>query len=70
MEKLDAILKSHVAVGDDTTNKLLGAAFVVVGKDGARYPKHLSYENGIEIGTDLASRVPIFGVGRPDGFRC
>jgi len=35
MEKqLDAILQKHVAIGDDTPGKLLGAAFVVVSKDG------------------------------------
>ncbi|KAL2680556.1 hypothetical protein Neosp_008158 [[Neocosmospora] mangrovei] len=30
MEKLNSILQEHVAQGQDTTNKLLGAAFVVV----------------------------------------
>ncbi|RSL70049.1 hypothetical protein CEP54_001959 [Fusarium duplospermum] len=30
MEKLNSILQEHVAQGKDTTNKLLGAAFVVV----------------------------------------
>lgn len=35
MDKLDAILRAHVADGD-STDKLLGAAFAVVDKHGAR----------------------------------
>ncbi|KAK2054954.1 beta-lactamase [Colletotrichum caudatum] len=34
---LDAILARYTAVGDDTKDKLLGAAFVVVDKDGVLY---------------------------------
>ncbi|EFQ33075.1 beta-lactamase [Colletotrichum graminicola M1.001] len=34
---LDAILAKYTAAGDDTKDKLLGAAFVVVGKDGVLY---------------------------------
>lgn len=34
MEKLNVILQRHVADGDDTANKLLGAAFVVVNAEG------------------------------------
>lgn len=34
MEKLNHILRSHVAEGEDTKDKLLGAAFIVVNKDG------------------------------------
>ncbi|KAK1977832.1 beta-lactamase [Colletotrichum cereale] len=34
---LDAILAKYTAAGDDTTDKLLGAAFVVVDKDGVLY---------------------------------
>ena len=34
MEKLQSILEAHVASGEDTKDKLLGAAFVVVNKDG------------------------------------
>lgn len=34
MEKLNDILQRHVASGDDTNNKLLGASFVVLNKDG------------------------------------
>ena len=34
LDKLDAILQAHVANGDDTTNKLLGASFAVVNKEG------------------------------------
>jgi hypothetical protein len=34
MDKLGDILKAHVAHEEDTTNKLLGAAFTVVNKDG------------------------------------
>jgi hypothetical protein len=34
MDKLDTILKAHVARGEDTTDKLLGASFIVVNKDG------------------------------------
>lgn len=41
MDKLDAILQEHVAQGQDTTNKLLGAAFVVANKDG----KSFSFEH-------------------------
>ncbi|RFU79348.1 beta-lactamase transpeptidase [Trichoderma arundinaceum] len=37
MEKLDAILKRDIAQGDDTKNKLLGAAFVVTNRDGVIY---------------------------------
>lgn len=36
-EKLNAILKSYVADGTATKDKLLGAAFVVVSKDGTRH---------------------------------
>ncbi|KAL2157959.1 hypothetical protein VTH06DRAFT_4768 [Thermothelomyces fergusii] len=36
-EKLDAILKSYVADGTATKDKLLGAAFVVVSRDGPIY---------------------------------
>ena len=35
MEKLNSILQEHVAQGQDTTNKLLGAAFVVVNAKGS-----------------------------------
>ncbi len=34
MEKLQDILRRYVVVGDDSTDKLLGAAFVVTSKDG------------------------------------
>lgn len=34
MEKLQSILEAHVASGEDTKDKLLGAAFVVVNKEG------------------------------------
>jgi hypothetical protein len=34
MEKLDAILKRDIAVGNDTKNKLLGAAFIVTDRNG------------------------------------
>jgi hypothetical protein len=34
METLDRILQKYVAVGDETTDKVLGAALVVVDKDG------------------------------------
>jgi CubicO group peptidase (beta-lactamase class C family) len=34
MARLDDILASHVAQGDDTTGKLLGATFAVLDKDG------------------------------------
>ncbi|GJN83901.1 hypothetical protein PLIIFM63780_007452 [Purpureocillium lilacinum] len=37
MEQLNAILDAHVAPADDTRDKLLGAAFVVVSKDGPLY---------------------------------
>lgn len=37
MEKLDNILESYVAEGGETKGKLLGAAFIVVNKDGRRY---------------------------------
>ncbi|KAK0384280.1 hypothetical protein NLU13_8368 [Sarocladium strictum] len=37
MDRLDDILKAHVAQGEDTTNKLLGAAFIVTNKDGFLY---------------------------------
>ncbi|KAL8343491.1 hypothetical protein RB598_004708 [Gaeumannomyces tritici] len=36
-QRLDAILESHVAVGEETKDKLLGAAFCVVNKDGILY---------------------------------
>ncbi|KAL8378060.1 hypothetical protein RB595_008653 [Gaeumannomyces hyphopodioides] len=36
-QRLDAILESYVAVGDETKDKLLGAAFCVVNKDGVLY---------------------------------
>jgi len=32
--KLDRILESHCAQGENTKNKLLGAAFILVDKDG------------------------------------
>lgn len=41
MDKLDAILQKYVAQGEDTSNKLLGAAFVVTNKDGSHYPDSL-----------------------------
>lgn len=34
MEKLNQILDSFVAVGDDTKDKVLGASFIVTNKDG------------------------------------
>ncbi|KAK5655526.1 hypothetical protein OQA88_5457 [Cercophora sp. LCS_1] len=34
MDKLEAILRKYVASGTDTTNKVLGAAFIVCSKDG------------------------------------
>lgn len=34
MENLNSILKKYVAEGDDTANKLVGAAFIVCNKDG------------------------------------
>lgn len=34
MEKLNQILKAHVADGQDTKDKLLGASFIVVKADG------------------------------------
>lgn len=34
MEKLNDLLAAHVAKGDNTKGKLLGAAFTVVNKDG------------------------------------
>ncbi|KLU86940.1 hypothetical protein MAPG_05947 [Magnaporthiopsis poae ATCC 64411] len=36
-QELDAILQSFVAVGEETKDKLLGAAFCVVNKDGVLY---------------------------------
>jgi hypothetical protein len=36
MDKLDAILERAVADGEDTKNKLLGAAFVVTDRNGAK----------------------------------
>lgn len=38
MERLDAILQAIVAQGDDTNNKVLGAAFVVTNKEGKPVP--------------------------------
>jgi hypothetical protein len=38
MDKLDAILQKYVAQGEDTSNKVLGASFVVTNKDGSHYP--------------------------------
>ncbi|KAJ2893057.1 beta-lactamase/transpeptidase-like protein [Zalerion maritima] len=37
MEKLDQLLKDHVVVGTETSNKVLGAAFHAVNKDGVIY---------------------------------
>lgn len=37
-DKLDAILKSYVAEGTATKDKLLGASFVVFNKDGKPPP--------------------------------
>jgi hypothetical protein len=37
-EKLDSILKSYVADGTATKDKLLGASFIVVSKDGTPPP--------------------------------
>lgn len=34
MEKLNSILRAYTATDSDTTNKLLGASFVVINKDG------------------------------------
>lgn len=34
MDKLNAVLQAHVADGDDTKNKLLGASFVLSNRDG------------------------------------
>lgn len=39
-EKLDSILKSYVADGTATKGKLLGASFIVVGKDGMSIQHH------------------------------
>lgn len=44
MDKLSDILKAHVAQDEDTTNKLLGAAFTVVNKDGTQPPRLLQVE--------------------------
>ncbi|KAK3346468.1 beta-lactamase/transpeptidase-like protein [Lasiosphaeria hispida] len=53
MEKLNAILRKHIAAEDDMTNKLLGAAFIVVGKDGIVY-------QGSAGRTSLATSLPAF----------
>ncbi|KAL7930109.1 beta-lactamase/transpeptidase-like protein [Trichoderma chlorosporum] len=37
MDKLDALLRRDIAIGDDTKDKLLGAAFVVTNRDGVIY---------------------------------
>ncbi|KAL7955260.1 beta-lactamase/transpeptidase-like protein [Trichoderma compactum] len=37
MDTLDALLRRDIAVGDDTKDKLLGAAFVVTNRDGVIY---------------------------------
>lgn len=36
MDNINRILQEHVAQGDDTRNKLLGASFVVVNSQGAQ----------------------------------
>jgi hypothetical protein len=38
MEKLDSILRAHTVADTDTTDKLLGASFIVVSKDGTLSP--------------------------------
>jgi hypothetical protein len=38
-DKLDSILKSYIADGTATKDKLLGASFIVVGKDGTSPPR-------------------------------
>jgi hypothetical protein len=40
--KLDQIQQSYAAVGNDTKDKVLGSAFVVVDKDGISQPLHLA----------------------------
>ncbi|KAH7165452.1 beta-lactamase/transpeptidase-like protein [Dactylonectria macrodidyma] len=37
MDKLNTIFQEHIAQGDDTSNKLLGAAFIVVNSQGVIY---------------------------------
>ncbi|KAH0527281.1 hypothetical protein TsFJ059_002300 [Trichoderma semiorbis] len=37
MDTLDALLRRDIAIGDDTKDKLLGAAFVVTNRDGVIY---------------------------------
>lgn len=39
MEKLNHILNSFVAVGHDTKDKVLGASFTIVNKDGLPEPR-------------------------------
>lgn len=36
MEKLNAILQKHISTDESTTDKLVGAAFIIVNKDGTR----------------------------------
>lgn len=45
MEKLNAILEKHVAKGQDTKGKLLGAAFILTNKQGklAHSPSTFGY---------------------------
>ncbi|PHH73210.1 hypothetical protein CDD80_3983 [Ophiocordyceps camponoti-rufipedis] len=51
MDRLDDILRAYVAEGEDTADKVLGAAFVVVNKDGIVYQGAAG-----RIGFDTASR--------------
>ncbi|KXX74076.1 Acyltransferase LovD [Madurella mycetomatis] len=55
MENLDKILSEYVAVGDNTANRLLGAAFIVCNKDGVLY-------QGAAGRIDIAPDSPVFSV--------
>jgi CubicO group peptidase (beta-lactamase class C family) len=50
MHQFDAILQKHVACGEDTQDKLLGAAFAVVDRDGIRHSSSAG-----RIGPDIGS---------------
>lgn len=51
MDKISAILQEHVAQGDDTSNKLLGASFVVVNSQDVIYTGSAG-----RIGFDIGSK--------------
>ena len=49
MDAIDKILNAHVAQGDDTNNKVLGAAFVVVDKNGTLSKEQVTETHTVDV---------------------